>query len=103
MHKSTIAALLLLAGIIAPKAALACDKIEACDLREYMSKSEFEQFKRHLRDVKRSRSGKLARQAAPTVHQSAVWPSATSSGAFVRIESPPPTTSLKFLLRKDFE
>lgn len=102
---ATSRAALLLAAIISPNAALACDRIDACDLRAYVDKGEFEEFKRYLRDFKQSRPQKLIPQkseltAARSVNHGS--PPADRVAPITTRAAPPPTTSLKFLLRKDF-
>lgn len=83
----------------------ACERIESCDLRKYMTKAQFDQFRRGLEADKKKQVQRIAGSNPPEVEspvlggfQPSVWrprPKGTVP--------PPPDQSLIFLLRKDFE
>lgn len=89
---------------LVPKPGFACDRIDACDLRQDMTPAQFEKFQRSLKS--RTSHPKAPRQEpklplnARVETQSPPPSKAPRSANFV---APEPTSSLKFLLRKDFE
>jgi hypothetical protein len=100
-------AAILLAVTIGADAAHACDRIDACDLRAYVDKTEFEEFKNYMRDFKNksSRRPSPQRSTSTTVKSTNKVSAAASAASAPPVSAyvaPPPTTSLIFLLRKDF-
>lgn len=82
----------------------ACERIEACDLRSFMTKAQFDDFRRDLALRRKSRSTRTAASNPPEVESPVL-------GGFQMRQiparppgtmAPPSDTSLIFLLRKNF-
>lgn len=103
-----IAGVALLALLALPsfsQAAFAC-RIEACDLRQFFTEAEFENFKKNAKRIGETRSKRAAMERSGKPDKGArldlSLPAASKTKTHNLI-APEPTTSLKFILRKDFE
>jgi hypothetical protein len=108
MNGKAFTALVLVTSII-PDLAHSCEKneIKSCDLTKYAEPSEFEALKQYLRDFKKSKkiktvSSQPVRPPEPLNALAKASKAPKADKPFNPNTAPEPTTSLKFILRKDF-
>jgi hypothetical protein len=99
---------LVAACVLIPFAApsWACERIESCDLRQFMTKAQFDDFRRKLAAGKRVHAQSVAGSNPREVVDSPILGGFQPSVLRPRPPGtipPPPDTSFTFFLRKDFE